>query len=95
MSRQPSATPAAATFATVTEALSSVDTVHRSLRVSLGGRTVELDADFLARRTPDGRPAVKHGYATTAHAAQGTTCGNMLVLAIERLAPRSGREVSR
>jgi ATP-dependent exoDNAse (exonuclease V) alpha subunit len=36
--------------------------------------------DFLARRTRAGRPALEHGYATTAHSAQGSTCRHALVL---------------
>jgi ATP-dependent exoDNAse (exonuclease V) alpha subunit len=59
----------------------SVDSRSRSLRVAIGDRTVELDNDFLARRTRTGRPALEHGYATTAHSAQGATCRPALVLA--------------
>ena len=36
---------------------------------------------FLAQPTHDGRPALEHGYALTAYAAQGLTCRHALVLA--------------
>ena len=42
---------------------------------------VDLDARFLSQPTHDGRPALEHGYAITAHAAQGLTCRHALVLA--------------
>ena len=38
-------------------------------------------ATFLARRTRHRRAALEHGYAITAHAAQGSTCRHTLVLA--------------
>ena len=52
-----------------------------ALSIRLDDRLVQLDAAFLARRTPDGRPTLQHGYAMTAHAAQGQTCRHALVLA--------------
>ena len=52
-----------------------------SLSIRIDDRVVHLDAAFLARRTPDGRPTLEHGYAMTAHAAQGQTCRHALVLA--------------
>ena len=52
-----------------------------ALSIRLDDRVVQLDAAFLARRTPDGRPTLQHGYAMTAHAAQGQTCRHALVLA--------------
>jgi len=61
--------------------VTGVDVTRRRLQVELDDRTVELDADFLGRSTRDGRSAVEHGYATTAHSAQGTTCRHTLVLA--------------
>jgi conjugative relaxase-like TrwC/TraI family protein len=52
-----------------------------ALSVRLEDRRAHLDAAFLTCRTQDGRPALEHGYAMTAHAAQGMTCRHALVLA--------------
>jgi conjugative relaxase-like TrwC/TraI family protein len=61
--------------------VTQVDPARRALTVDLDGRTIEVDGAFLARRTRHRRPALEHGYATTAHAAQGSTCRHTLVLA--------------
>ena len=58
-----------------------VDLKRRTLTVELDGRSVELDGEFLARRTRHRRAVLEHGYAITAHAAQGSTCRHTLVLA--------------
>ena len=52
-----------------------------ALTVRFPDRVAELDAAFLTQTTYGGRPALEHGYAITAHAAQGTTCRHALVLA--------------
>ena len=59
----------------------SVDAAAGALRVRFDDRLVELDARFLSQPTHDGRPALEHGYALTAYAAQGLTCRHALVLA--------------
>jgi conjugative relaxase-like TrwC/TraI family protein len=58
-----------------------VDAPMGALSVRFDDRLVELDAHFLSRPTHDGRPALEHGYALTAYAAQGLTCRHALVLA--------------
>ena len=57
-----------------------VDTGAGSLRVRFGDRLTNLDAEFLVKQTREGRPAIEHGYAITAYAAQGMTCRHALVL---------------
>jgi ATP-dependent exoDNAse (exonuclease V) alpha subunit len=52
-----------------------------SVHVRFDDRTVVLDAQFLSQPTQSGRPALEHGYAITAYAAQGMTCRHALVLA--------------
>ena len=59
----------------------TVDTTAGALRVRFDDRLVELDHPFLSQPTHDGRPALEHGYALTAYAAQGLTCRHALVLA--------------
>lgn len=58
-----------------------VDLAGGAVHVRVGDRRVVLDAQFLAQPTRGGRPALEHGYAITAYAAQGTTCRHALVLA--------------
>lgn len=58
-----------------------VDRGAGSLHVRIDDRTVVLDARFLGQPTQTGRPALEHGYAITAYAAQGMTCRHALVLA--------------
>jgi conjugative relaxase-like TrwC/TraI family protein len=58
-----------------------VDQGEGSLYVRFDERTVVLDARFLSQPTQSGRPALEHGYAITAYAAQGMTCRHALVLA--------------
>jgi ATP-dependent exoDNAse (exonuclease V) alpha subunit len=57
-----------------------VDTASGALQVRFGDRKATLDAQFLAQPTHGGRPALEHGYAITAYAAQGMTCQHALVL---------------
>ena len=45
-----------------------------------GDRTVTLPRGYLARRTARGEPTLVHGYAGTAHIAQGSTTGRAFVL---------------
>jgi ATP-dependent exoDNAse (exonuclease V) alpha subunit len=59
----------------------AVDLRARSMSVRVDDQIVELDAKFLASRAHGGRPPVEHGYAMTAHSAQGLTCRHALVLA--------------
>jgi conjugative relaxase-like TrwC/TraI family protein len=55
------------------------------LRVDIGGRVVELDAEYLSRFTNHGDPVVAHGYAVTGHVAQGLTTDRAFVLASNEL----------
>ena len=57
------------------------DVAAGTLHVRFGERRVALDARFLAQPTHTRRPALEHGYAITAYAAQGMTCRHALVLA--------------
>ena len=59
----------------------ALDVDAGSLSIRLDDRGAQIDAAFLSRRTPNGRPTLEHGYAMTAHAAQGQTCRHALVLA--------------
>ena len=59
----------------------AVDLHVGSLSVRVDDRVVELDAKFLAHTHHRGRPTLEHGYAMTAHSAQGLTCRHALVLA--------------
>ena len=61
--------------------MEAVDLRAGSLSVRVDDRIVELDAKFLASRPHGGRPTLEHGYAMTAHSAQGLTCRHALVLA--------------
>jgi hypothetical protein len=59
----------------------AIDVRAGSLSVRFPDRVVALDAAFLTSKTAGGRATLEHGYAITAHAAQGTTCRHALVLA--------------
>ena len=62
-----------------------------SLSVRFDDRVVELDAELPRAAQPHGgRPTLEHGYAMTAHAAQGLTCRHALVLAPRRHLPANG-----
>jgi ATP-dependent exoDNAse (exonuclease V) alpha subunit len=59
----------------------AVDATAGTLKVELSGdRTVTLPRDYLGRRTARGEPTIVHGYAGTAHIAQGSTTGRAFVL---------------
>lgn len=65
------------TRATVTR----VDPGAGSLDVeTVGGEALRLDAEYLRARTARNGPTVEHGYATTAHVAQGLTTDRSFVL---------------
>jgi ATP-dependent exoDNAse (exonuclease V) alpha subunit len=61
--------------------VTAVDTTAGTLHVRFGERHAVLDSRFLRQPTQSGRPALEHGYAITAYAAQGMTCRHALVLA--------------
>ena len=61
--------------------IEAIDPSTGALSVRFPDRVAELDAAFLSQTTLGGRPTLEHGYAITAHAAQGTTCLHALVLA--------------
>jgi len=61
--------------------IESVDAGAGALHVRFDEKLVALDHRFLSRPTHDDRPALEHGYALTAYAAQGLTCRHALVLA--------------
>jgi ATP-dependent exoDNAse (exonuclease V) alpha subunit len=63
-----------------------VHAVDRSgLYVRFGDHFRVLPREFLNSKTPQGDPAVQHGYAITAYAAQGMTCQSAFVLARDDL----------
>jgi len=45
-----------------------------------GDRTVTLPRSYLERETAEGEPALVHGYAVTAHIAQGSTTDRAFIL---------------
>lgn len=55
------------------------------LYVRFGDHFRALPREFLDSKTPQGDPAVQHGYAITAYAAQGMTCESAFVLARDDL----------
>ena len=59
----------------------AIDLRAGALTVRFPDRLIELDAAFLTQKGFGGRPTLEHGYAITAHAAQGVTCRHALVLA--------------
>jgi conjugative relaxase-like TrwC/TraI family protein len=61
--------------------VTAIDMQASALHVRFGERIAVLDSRFLCRPTQNGRPALEHGYAITAYAAQGMTCRHALVLA--------------
>jgi conjugative relaxase-like TrwC/TraI family protein len=67
-----------------------VDPVQGRVELELAGRTVALDRAYLERPTRHGRPALMHGYAITAHLAQGLTCGETFILATDQLSREAG-----
>lgn len=63
----------------------AVDPNTRRLALDCRGERVTLDADFLDDRTAHGDPTLLHGYAITAHVAQGLTVDHAFVLASDGL----------
>jgi hypothetical protein len=61
--------------------VTGVDHVARTLTVTLGDLETQLDRAFLDDLTHDGDPTLLHGYAITAHVAQGATVDRSFVLA--------------
>ena len=59
----------------------AIDQRRLALTIESRGRTVELGASFLLRRTRDGDPPLSLGYAMTCHVAQGMTVDRVFVLA--------------
>ncbi len=58
-----------------------VDGDARTVSVEMSGdRTVKLPRSYLERRTAGGEPALVHGYAGTAHVAQGSTTDRAFIL---------------
>src|SRR6185369_12966693 len=68
----------------------AVDRARGSLELDLGTRRVVLDREFLAGTTRRGGPSLVHGYAMTAHLAQGMTCRKTFVLASDALSREGG-----
>jgi conjugative relaxase-like TrwC/TraI family protein len=58
-----------------------VDATERSVDLDTGDRRIRLDQCYLERTARDGGPPLAHGYAATAHAAQGATVDEAFVLA--------------
>ena len=67
-----------------------VDASQGRVDLELAGRTVSLDRAYLERPTRHGRPALMHGYAITAHLAQGLTCRETFILATDQLSREAG-----
>jgi ATP-dependent exoDNAse (exonuclease V) alpha subunit len=65
----------------------AVDLDHGRLTIASRGARITLDSGFLCDRTAHGEPTLAHGYAITAHVAQGLTVDHALVLADERITP--------
>jgi ATP-dependent exoDNAse (exonuclease V) alpha subunit len=61
-----------------------------SLELSIDGRHVTLDREFLQSQTRHGNPSLTLGYAMTAHLAQGMTCRQTFVLASDSLSREGG-----
>ncbi|MGH2746194.1 MAG: ATP-dependent DNA helicase, partial [Thermoleophilaceae bacterium] len=66
--------------------VTAIDRRQRTLQVELvDGRRVTLDARFLDQRARRDVPSLVHGYAMTAHVAQGTTTSRAFVLGSEAI----------
>ena len=66
-------------------AVVAIDPVRGSIELALAGRRVAVDRAYLERPTRHGTPSLQHGYAMTAHLAQGLTCRQTFVLATDQL----------
>ena len=68
----------------------AVDAEQGRIELELGGRRATLDRDYLECPTRHGRPPLEHGYAITAHLAQGMTCRQTFTLATDRFTREAG-----
>ena len=71
-------------------AVVAVDPARGRIDLALPGGQVSLPRDYLERPTRHGRPALEHGYAITAHLAQGMTCRRTFILATDSLTREAG-----
>jgi hypothetical protein len=71
-------------------AVVAVDPGRGRIDLALPGGQVSLPRDYLERPTRHGRPALEHGYAITAHLAQGMTCRRTFILATDQLTREAG-----
>ena len=70
--------------------VAAVDPARGGIELELSRGRVLLPRAYLERPTRDGRPALQHGYAVTAHLAQGMTCRRTFVLASDQLTREAG-----
>ena len=63
----------------------AIDPMQGSIELELAGRRLAVDRAYLERPTRHGTPSLQHGYAITAHLAQGLTCRQTFVLATDQL----------
>jgi len=66
------------------------DRAQGRINLALSRGQVSLPHDYLERPTRHGRPALMHGYAITAHLAQGMTCRETFILATDQLTREAG-----
>jgi conjugative relaxase-like TrwC/TraI family protein len=71
-------------------AVVAVDPARGRIDLALQGGRVSLPREYLERPTRHGRPALEHGYAITAHLAQGMTCRRTFILATDSLTREAG-----
>jgi ATP-dependent exoDNAse (exonuclease V) alpha subunit len=65
--------------------VAGIDPDGDRLQIDIDGRIVTLDSPLLRDRTERGDPTLLHGYAVTAHVAQGMTVDRAFVLARDGL----------